>query len=144
VPDTEATESFSAFGHANVQATHRATLEFTKDKHLTREGNCIVATFSDKSVADLSSEFKKCLRKPNAKLTVLIEAGGIVEEIHAHGSPRLMLSHPTDIVVRKSDHICGRTLAVCADKAAVDLSRELVEKLKDPKQKAKITFKVRC
>ena len=142
--ETEATETFSAFGHLNVRATHRATLEFTKDKHLSREGDCIVATASDKSVADLNRRFKECLRKPNARLTVLIEAGGIVEEIHAHGSPRLVLSHPTDIVVRKSDYICCRTLAVRADKAAVDLSRELVEKLKAPKQEAKITLTVEC
>jgi hypothetical protein len=144
VPETEVTETFSAFGHVNVQATHRGTLEFAKDKHLSREGDCIVAVASTKSVADLSCRFKECLRKPNAKLTLLIEAGGILEEIHAFGSPRLVLSHPKDIVVRKSDYVCNRTLAVRADKAAVDLSRELVEKLRDPKQEAKITLTVKC
>jgi len=144
VPETEVTETISAFGHVNVQATHRATLEFTKERHLSREGDCIVAVTSDKSVADLSRSFMECLRKPNARLTLLIEADGIVEEIHASGSPRLILSHPTDMVIRKSDYICSRTLAVRADKAAVDLSRELVEKLKDPKQEAKITLTVKC
>lgn len=144
MPETEVTETFFAFGHVNVKATHRATLEFTKETHLSKEGDCIVATASDKSVADLSCRFKECLRKPHAKLIVRIEAGGIVEEIHAFGSPRLVLAHPTDIVVRKSDYICSRTLAVRADKAAVDLSRELVEKLRDPKQEAKITLTVKC
>ena len=144
MPETEVTETISAFGHVNVQATHRATLEFTKERHLSREGDCIVAVTSDKSVADLSRSFMECLRKPNARLTLLIEADGIVEEIHASGSPRLILSHPTDMVIRKSDYICSRTLAVRADKAAVDLSRELVEKLKDPKQEAKITLTVKC
>ena len=42
------------------------------------------------------------------------------------------MSHPTDMVVRKSGYICGRTLAINADKAACDLSRALVEKLKNP------------
>ena len=144
MPDTEVTETFSAFGHLNIRATHRATLEFTKERHLSREGDCIIAIASDKTVADLSRKFKECLRKPNSRLTVLIEAGGISEEIHAYGSPRLGLSHPTDIVVRKSDYVCSRTLAVRADKAAVNLSRELVEKLKDPKQEAKITLTVKC
>ena len=141
--ETEVIETFSAFGHVNVRATHRATLEFTKDKHLTREGDCIVAIASEKSVVDLSPKFKERLRKLNAKLTVRIEADSVVDEIHAFGSPRLVLSHPTDIVVRKSDYICSRTLAICADKAAVDLSRELLEKLKDSKQEAKITLTVR-
>jgi len=144
VPETEITESFHASGHVNVRATHRATLEFTKDRHLSRDGDCIVAAASEKSLADLSNRFKEGLRKPNARLIVLIEAGGIAEEIHAQGSPRLVLSHPTDIVVRKSDYICSRTLAVRADKAAADLSRELVEKLKTPRQKAKITLIVEC
>jgi hypothetical protein len=75
-------------------------------------------------------------------LTILIEAGGVTERVNAHGSPRLILTHPTDLVVRKSDYVCSRTLAVRADKAAKHLSRELVEKLKNPKEKAKITLTV--
>jgi hypothetical protein len=55
-----------------------------------------------------------------------------------------VLTHPTDVVVRKSDYFCSRTLAVRADKAASDLSRELVEKLKNPKQETKITLTVSC
>lgn len=140
MPETEIVETFLAFGNKNVQATHKSTLEFTKDMHLSRNGDCIVATASSKAINDLTREFKESLQKPNARLTVLIEAGGIEEKIHANGSPRLVLSHPTDVVVRKSDYVCSRTLAVRADKAACDLSRELVEKLKDPKQEAKITL----
>ncbi|MDX1814121.1 MAG: DUF371 domain-containing protein, partial [Candidatus Bathyarchaeia archaeon] len=45
---------------------------------------------------------------------------------------------------RKSDYVCSRTLAIHADKAAQDLSRGLVEKLKNPKQKMKITLEVRA
>jgi hypothetical protein len=140
----EVTESFSAFGHVNIRATHRSTLEFTKDTHLTNEGDCILATAAEKSVADLSPEFKACLRKPTATLTVRIDAGGVMDEIHAFGSPWVLLSHPVDIVVRKSDYVCTRTLAIGADKAAVNLSRELIEKLKDPTQEAKITLMVKC
>jgi hypothetical protein len=74
------------------------------------------------------------------RLTVLIEADGIAAEIHASGSSRLILSHPTDMVLRKSDYICSRTIAINADKAAIDLPRELAEKLKNPKQTVKITL----
>jgi hypothetical protein len=45
-------------------------------------------------------------------------------------------------VIRKSDYISNRTLAIRSDKAAQDLSRDLVQKLKNPKQKAKITLVV--
>ena len=140
---TETKEVVFGYGHENIRATHRTTLEFTKDKHLSKKGDCIIAVAADKALADLSREFKENLRKPNAKLTILIEAGDIAEQVQACGSQQLILSHPTDAVIRKSNYFCSRTLAVRADKSANDLSRELVEKLKNPKQKVKITLMVR-
>ena len=137
---SEKTETIVGYGHKNIQATHKTTLEFTKDTHLSKKGDCIVAVAADKALTDLSAEFKENLRKPHAKLTILIEADGIIEQVNAHGSPQLILSHPTDIVIRKSDYVCSRTLAVHADKAAQDLSKALAEKLKDPQQKVKITL----
>jgi hypothetical protein len=137
---SEIREVIFGCGHKNIQATHKTTLEFTKDEHLSKKGDCIVAVAADKALADLSAEFKENLRKPHAKLVILIEAGGIIEQVNAHGSPRLILTHPTDMVVRKSDYVCNRTLAVHADKAAQDLSKALVEKLKNPQQKVKITL----
>jgi hypothetical protein len=125
-----------------MQATHKTTLEFTKDKHLTKKGDCIITVAADKALADLNADFKEKLRKTDAKLTITIEADGISERVNAEGSPQLILTHPTDIVVRKSDYVCSRTLAVHADKAACDLSRDLVEKLRDPEQKVKITVVV--
>jgi hypothetical protein len=138
----QTTDAFWALGHANIHAIHPTTLMFTKDIHVSQKGDCIVAMSADKSVADLSAQFKEELRKLKAKLTVTIEAGDFREEIKAKGSPKLYLCHPTDIVIRKSDYICSRTLAICADKSSNDLSREFVEKLQDPKQKVKITLRV--
>jgi hypothetical protein len=138
----QTTETFWAQGHANIHGVHPTTLMFTKDIHVSKNGDCIVAMTADKSVADLSAQFKEELRKPNAKLTVTIEAGDLREEIKALGSPKLCLCHPTDIVIRKSDYICSRTLAICANKSSNDLPRELVEKLQDPTQKVKITLRV--
>jgi hypothetical protein len=139
---SEKREVIVGYGHKNIQAIHKTTLEFTKDKHLSKKGDCIVAIAADKALADLSAEFKEKLRKPHAKLTIIIEAGELTEQVNAHGSPQLILTHPTDMVIRKSDYACNRTLAVHADKAAQDLSRDLVEKLKNPKQKVKITLVV--
>jgi len=132
------------YGHRNIQATHKTTLEITKDKHLTKRGDCIVAVAADRALSDLSAEFKETLRKTNAKLTITIEVDGITEQINAQGSPNLILAHPSDLVVRKSDYVCNRTLAIRADKAACDLSRELIEKLKNPQQKVKITLIARA
>lgn len=143
MPPAETREAVFGYGHKNMQATHRATLEFTKDKHLTKKGDCIVTVAVDKALADLNADFKEKLRKPHAKLNITIEADGIIEQVIAEGSPHLILTHPKEMVVRKSDYICSRTLGVNADKAACDLSRDLVEKLKNPEQKVKITLAAR-
>ncbi len=134
----EETETITAYGHGNIQATHKTTLEITKDKHLTKKGDCIIAVAADKGLTDLSSKFKETLRRKDVTVTIRIEAEGVVEEINASGSNHLMLTHPTEIVVRKSDYISNRTLAIRADKASHDLSKKLVDKLKNPNQKVKI------
>jgi len=139
----EITEALLAYGHKNIQATHKSTLEITKEPRLLRRGDCIIAVSVDKTLSDLSPEFKVNLSKENAKITILIEAGEVADVVNAFGSPRLILTHLTDIVVRKSNYICSRTLAIQADKAACDLSRKLAEKLKKPNQKVKITLTVK-
>jgi hypothetical protein len=139
----EITEIIFAYGHENIQATHKSTLEITKEAELSKKGDCIIAVSADKGIADLSLEFKESLRKKNAKITMLVEAGELVEVVNAFGSPRLILTHPTDMVVRKSSYVCSRTLAIQADKVAWDLSRKLVEKLRNPKHKVKITLTVK-
>jgi hypothetical protein len=143
MPTSETREVILGYGHEKILATHKTTLEFTKDMHLSKKGDCIVTVATDKALADLSAEFKENLRKTNAKLSVLIEVDGLIEQVNAHGSPRLILTHPTDMVIRKSDYVCSRTLAIHADKAAQDLPRDFVEKLKNPKHKVKITLEVR-
>jgi hypothetical protein len=133
-------EQILCHGHENIKATHKSTLEITKEEYLSSEGDCIIGVRADKGMCDFRSEFKNALRKPNSKLTVLVEVGDVAEKIEAYGCGRSSLSHSTDIVVRKSDHVSSRTLGIHSDKAACDLSRELVEKLKNPRQIAKITF----
>jgi len=139
----EITEIILAYGHKNIQATHELTLEITKEAKLSKRGDCIIAVSADKAMADLSSGFKENLRKEDARITMLIEAGEAADVVNAFGSPQLILTHPTDMVLRKSDYLCSRTLAVQADKAACDLSRKLVEKLKNPNQEVKVTLTVK-
>ena len=129
-----------AYGHENIRAIHPSTLMLTKEKHLSNTGDCIVAVAANKGISDLNQTFKEELRKSNAKLTIIMEAAGLNELIKASGSRKLILTDPTDIVIRKSDYISDRTLAIQADKSSKDLSRELIKKLKDPTQKINITL----
>ncbi len=115
---------------------------FTKEPALSVNGDCIVAVAADKALSDLSTQFKEALRKPNVKLTVTIEADGAVQQITAHGSQKLTLTHEKDMVVRKSDYVSDRTLAIHADTASSDLPRSFIAKLQNPRQRVKITLSV--
>jgi len=139
----EIEETILAYGHKKVQATHKTTLEVTKERHLSDKGDCIVSVSANRALTELGSEFKENLCKDHAKLTVSIEAGEITEIINAFGSSQLILTHPADIVVRKSHYVCSRTIAIRADKAACDLQKELVNKLRDGKQMVRFAFTVK-
>jgi len=135
-------EVIHAWGHPNIQASHPTTIMLTKERMVTQKGDCIVAVDADKSVADLSPEFKRALNQPNAKVTIELEVDGQVGQITAYGSPDLTLSHPNDLVIRKSEFTSDRTLAVKADKSSGELSRSVVEKLRNPKQQVTMTLTV--
>jgi len=117
-------------GHPNVLSTHKTTIEITKETELSLEGDCIVGVAADKGMTELSEEFKSGLRS-ECEVEIVFECDGVSDIVKACGSPELILDYPKDMVIRKSNYVCGRTVAIGADKAAIDLKRELVEKLKE-------------
>lgn len=123
-----------------MTSTNRTTFEITKENHLSKKGDCIIAVSADKGLTDFSDEFKERMRNGKVVILIEIEADGEADVVRALGSPSLALTHPTDLVVRKSDFVSDRTLAIRADKAAWELSRKLVDKFRDPDQKVKITL----
>jgi len=133
-------EVIMAKGHPRITARHLTTLMITKDGEVGPKGDCIVGVAANKGAAGLSGELKLALRS-GAAVNITIEAGGERDRIHAFGHPSLTLIHPKDLVIRKSRFTCGRTLAVGADKAAMDF-RALVAKLRDPSTKVKVTIEV--
>jgi len=137
------TEILEAFGHLNIRGTHKTTFEFTKDSHLTLKGNCVVAVKASKGAIDLSPKFKEQAKKPGSKITVKIRAGRLEDVAVGYGDPRLLLTHPTDLVARKSDFVCERTLMIRSNKAACDFSPEMIQALQNPNQKLKITLTVK-
>ncbi len=125
-------ERIIARGHPNITALHYNTLQITKEVSISERADCVIGVEADKSISELSEEIKKEIKAgKELKIALRLPDYGIEEEVHAVGAPS-DFSHPTDIVVRKSRYVCGRTLAIKADKAAKDLSREMVEFLKLP------------
>ena len=137
----EIKEEFYAYGHELIQATHRTTLEITKDDHLTKRGNCIIAIKSEKACADLSPELKKIIKKDGSKVIIKIYVNNFEEIIEAEGSSKLILTSRNSIVIRKSDYIDERTLAIRANKASADLDRNLIKCLGSANSKVKIEIK---
>ena len=118
-----------AKGHENVLSLHKSTFEITKDKDLSLAGDCIIGLDIDKSMDDFPKEFKEKLANDDTKVIVELKTPNASDCIEGYGHHDLTLSHPTDIVCRKSTFICPRTLMIKSDKAAVDLNRDLVNDL---------------
>lgn len=133
-------ERIEALGHKNITAKNRTTLEVTKDTHLTLRGDCIVAINATKGAIDLRDEFKELARKDGTEITMIMEIGELREVIKGFGSPSLTLTHPTDLVARKSTFTCSRTLMINSDKAAKDFSKDFIQLLKNPDLKIIVTL----
>jgi len=127
-------------GHENIRSNHPKTIEITKETHLTPRGDCIVGVNASSSCADLPSELKDKLRNPDSKIKFSICVGNDEFVLEGIGHPELILTHTEDIVIRKSDFICPRTLAIKCDKASDLLPRTMVSLLQDPKTKGIFTI----
>ncbi|MEM5832867.1 MAG: DUF371 domain-containing protein, partial [Candidatus Aenigmatarchaeota archaeon] len=57
-------------------------------------------------------------------------------------SPALKLTNDKSIVIRKSDYIDDRTAAILSTKAAIDIDRRIIEKLKNENKQFKIIFEI--
>jgi len=119
-------------GHENIRSNHQKTIEITKESHLTPQGDCIVGVSATASCADLPQELKDKIKNPNSKITFSISVGTHEFVIEGKGHQDLILTHEEDIVIRKSDFICPRTLAIKCDKASDLLPREMVTLLRNP------------
>jgi hypothetical protein len=125
----KATERIVCRGHRNITARHRTTFEVTREEHLSINGDCIIGVGADKGASDLSPRFREVLTTPGAILTTRLICGDILVEILSEGDPALLLEHPSDLVWRKSSFVCGRTIGIRADAAAVDIPRDLAAAL---------------
>jgi hypothetical protein len=135
-------EEFFASGHPNILATHPATIEITKDPHLTQRGDCVIGVNASKGPRDFSQEFKRLCEHDDAKIQLELSAGGITESIQGMGSAKLTFTHPSECVGRKSIYASNRTVIVKADRAACDVNRELVALLTSPETRLRVLLKV--
>ncbi len=122
---------FNAYGHRNVIGEHKSTVELTSEDYLTHQGTCIVGLRADLVLSELKSEIKQLAIAESTEIKLRMTVDDLTEEVTGTGGSGLTYSDPTSMVARTSSYECGRTLMINADKAASDLSRDFVEKLKD-------------
>ena len=123
---------FSAKGHPNIRATHKTTIEFTKEKEMHVRGDCIVGVD-----ADFDTDKLKEFVQQHDDVRILIKVEDISEEIYAKTNK--IFADEKEIVIRMGEHASTRTFAVRADKAAKHLNREMIERLQ---QGAKIEVQI--
>lgn len=116
---------FLAWGHKNILATHKSTFEFTKDKEVSLKGNCIIGVRANFVLRELKDFINQLWSE---KIKIIIKVNNYVEEVVAYVNKEFWNSKT--MVVRKSDFVDKRTLAVKANKAAVDLDRKIVSNLR--------------
>ncbi|MAG15928.1 hypothetical protein CMO88_02610 [Candidatus Woesearchaeota archaeon] len=118
--------SFNIFGHKNILSTHKNTVEFTKERELTKNGDCIVGVKADFEL----SKLKQFLKFEKVKITIKVD--DVSDTITAVPNKDFASNH--ELVIRLSDFSSERTFAIRADKAADDLNKKLVTALKDGKK----------
>ena len=129
-------------GHPMVRSLHPTTIEVTTEGHLTEKGDCIIGVGATKGCLQLSEEVKEGLRRKDSHVTIRIVVGEQEFKVAARGDPRLELSHPHDMVIRKSDFVSDRTLAVRADAAARDIPRAIIRLLRDGATSGRLEIEV--
>ncbi|RNJ76347.1 MAG: DUF371 domain-containing protein [Nitrosopumilus sp. H13] len=129
-------------GHPNVRSNHQKTIEITKSDHLTPSGDCIVGVCAALGCAGLPEDIKARLRVPGSHVRCTITVGGYEFVVRGEGHPDLLLEDAEDIVMRKSDYVCPRTLAIRCDKASDMMPREMVALLRDPRMRGRLAIAV--
>jgi hypothetical protein len=124
---------FHAAGHENILGKHETTLEITTESDLTKRGTCVIGVRANQTLRDLNDEIKVLAVDRRTRITLRMMVDDLVEEVRGRGGQGLSYSDNTSMVTRTSSFQCGRTLLVEADKAASDLSREFIGKLRNPR-----------
>ncbi len=123
-------ETIVAQGHPHISATHKTTFQVTKDKNISKRADCVIGVNADKAMYDLNERVKTALQNDHALVRVILCVGELQELVTGWGSSKLTCANTQDIVARKSDFTSDRTLMIKSDKAAFDLNRRLIERLK--------------
>jgi hypothetical protein len=117
-------------GHENILATHKNSIEITREEQITRKGDCIIGVKASKGVGDFEYPLKKWIQAGGG-LEFEIKTGIYSFTFEGQGSPALDLLDKKEIVLRKSDYTSSRTAAINCSHSAFEIPRDLIKVLQD-------------
>ncbi|MGQ0605633.1 MAG: DUF371 domain-containing protein [Candidatus Nitrosotenuis sp.] len=129
-------------GHANVRALHPRTIEITTEPDLTLQGDCIIGVSAECGCKEIPQELKEKLRRSESKIRITIHVNDEEFKIVGKGHEDLKLENSHDLVIRKSNFLCPRTLAIACNKASDDMPRKMIKMLQNPKTKGLFVIEV--
>ena len=133
-----AIEHIIAYGHKNIKASHKTTIEITRESWLTPRGDCIIGVNANKGPKHFNKEFKNIVQNNNSIIIAILIVNDVVDVVVGRGSSSLTLDDEVKVIFRKSEYTCPRTVMIRANKAAADIRRELIEILRSQAEKAMI------
>ena len=128
------------YGHKNIRSLHQKTIEITTDSNLTLNGDCIIGVNADYACNDIPEKMKKLLRSSKTNILFTIKVKDFSFKVKGKGHDELILTHPHDIVIRKSSFVCPRTLAINCNKASDSIPRKIIKLLQNPDTKGIFTI----
>ena len=134
-------ERIHAWGHENISSTHRSTIEITKEISLTKRGDCIIGVNASKACKDLVKDLKTQIKK-GTKFKVILKTDDVEDYFYGYGNQKLRLLDKNDMVFRKSDFICDRTILINCSKSSIELNKELTRSLRNPDTKLLIFIEI--
>ena len=123
------------YGHKNIRSLHQKTIEITTEPDLTINGDCIIGVGASCGCNDIPEKMKKLLRSSKTNILFTIKVKDFSFKVKGTGHDELILTHPHDIVIRKSSFVCPRTLATNCDKASDSIPRQMIKILQNPDTK---------
>ena len=133
----------SFHGHKNVRSLHPKSIEITTDSDLTVNGDCIVGVGASCGCLGIPEKMKTLLQDPQSEVICTILVDGFSYKITGRGSEKLSLKNPHDIVIRKSNFTCPRTLSIGCDTASDSIPRQMIKALQNPETKGIFRIEVK-
>ena len=130
--------TFTAWGHPNITGTHKNTIEFTKDREIEKEADCIIGVKADFEKVLLKNFLQECRVASRPQIKMDLKAGEQKEFLYF--APNPVFDDEKELVLRISNFCSKRTLGVQATKSARYLSRAFVSRLSHPEQEIVVTL----